>query len=37
MIAELNSTMPAFGISTDAPSIVPTAPHFDTDSTNKFY
>lgn len=37
MIAELNSTMPALGISTDAPSIVPTAPHFDTDSTNKFY
>lgn len=37
MIAELNSTMPAFGISADAPSIVPMAPHFDTDSTNKFY
>lgn len=37
MIAELNSTMPALGISADAPSIIPTAPHFDTDSTNKFY
>ena len=37
MIAELNSTMPALGISADAPSIVPMAPHFDTDSTNKFY
>ena len=37
MIAELNSTMPALGISADAPSIVPMAPHFDIDSTNKFY
>jgi len=37
MIAELNSVVPTFGISADAPSLSPVAPHFDADSTNVFY
>lgn len=37
MIAELNSVVPTFGISADAPTISPVAPHFDVDSTNIYY
>lgn len=37
MIAELNATMPTFGISADAPTLVPMPPHFDSDSTNRYY
>ena len=36
MIAELNSVVPTFGISADAPSMVPITPHFDKRSTNTF-
>jgi predicted RNA-binding protein len=37
MIAELNSVVPTFGVSADAPTMSPMAPHFDVDSTNMFY
>lgn len=37
MIAELNSVVPTFGISADAPTLSPVAPHFDADSTNIYY
>jgi hypothetical protein len=37
MVAELNSVVPTFDITSDAPSIVPVLPHFDTDSTNVYY
>ena len=37
MIAELNSVVPTFGVSADAPTMSPVAPHFDADSTNMFY
>jgi hypothetical protein len=37
MIAELNSVVPTFDITADAPSTVPLAPHFDKDSTNIYY
>ena len=37
MIAELNSVIPTFAVSVDAPSEVPNQPHFDTDSTNVYY
>ena len=37
MVAELNSVVPTFDITSDAPTIVPTQPHFDTDSTNVYY
>lgn len=37
MIAELNSVVPTFGISPDAPTLSPVAPHFDADSTNIYY
>lgn len=37
MIAELNSVVPTFDISADAPSIVPITPHFDANSTNVYY
>lgn len=37
MIAELNSVVPTFDISADAPTIVPQTPHFDTASTNVYY
>ena len=37
MIAELNSVVPTFGISADAPSMVPITPHFDKRSTNTYY
>lgn len=37
MIAELNSVVPTFGVSADAPTIKPIAPHFDTQSTDLYY
>ena len=37
MVAELNSVVPTFDISADAPSVIPVIPHFDTDSTNVYY
>lgn len=37
MIAELNTVVPTFAISADAPTLVPISPHFDTDSTNVYY
>lgn len=37
MVAELNTVVPTFDISADAPTIVPLRPHFDVDSTNVYY
>ena len=37
MIAELNTVVPTFGISADAPTMSPMAPHFDVDSSNVYY
>lgn len=37
MIAELNSVVPTFNIVSDAPTVEPVAPHFDSDSTNVYY
>lgn len=37
MIAELNSVVPTFDVSADAPTLSPVAPHFDADSTNIYY
>lgn len=37
MIAELNTVVPSFGVSADAPTLSPLVPHFDTDSTNVYY
>jgi hypothetical protein len=37
MIAELNSVVPTFDITTDAPTENPKAPYFDVDSTNDYY
>lgn len=37
MVAELNTVVPAFDISADAPTIIPLRPHFDVDSTNVYY
>lgn len=37
MIAELNSVVPTFGLSADAPTLEPITPHFDADSTNVYY
>lgn len=37
MVAELNSVVPTFDLSADAPSLVPLTPHFDVDSTNVYY
>lgn len=37
MIAELNSVVPTFGISADAPTMDPLVPHFDTSSTDIYY
>ena len=36
-IAELNSVVPTFDISADAPTVYPIQPHFDTQSTNVYY
>lgn len=37
MVAELNSVIPTFDLSADAPTTTPTLPHFDVDSTNVYY
>lgn len=37
MIAELNSVVPTFDISPDAPTLEPIQPHFDSNSTNVYY
>lgn len=37
MIAELNSVVPTFDITADAPTMTPITPHFDADSTNVYY
>lgn len=37
MIAELNSVVPTFDLTIDAPTPQPVAPHFDKDSTNVYY
>lgn len=36
-IAELNSVVPTFDVSVDAPTMEPQSPHFDADSTNIYY
>ena len=36
-IAELNSVVPTFDVSVDAPTEIPNSPHFDEDSTNIYY
>ena len=36
-IAELNSVVPTFDITADAPTMTPITPHFDADSTNVYY
>lgn len=37
MIAELNSVVPTFDVSADAPTMTPLVPHFDTQSTDIYY
>jgi len=37
MIAELNTVVPTFGVTADAPSMLPIAPHFGADTTNVYY
>lgn len=37
MVAELNSIVPTFAISVDAPTEIPQSPHFDESNTNIFY
>ena len=37
MIAELNSVVPTFGLSYDAPTAYPRPPYFDADTSNVFY
>lgn len=37
MIAELNTVVPTFDVSPDAPTMSPIPPHFDSDSTNIYY
>lgn len=37
MVAELNSVVPTFDLSADAPTLIPITPHFDNDSTNVYY
>lgn len=37
MIAELNTVVPTFAISADAPTMSPIVPHFDSNSTNVYY
>jgi hypothetical protein len=37
MLAELNSVVPSFGLTIDAPTLNPMTPHFDADSTNVYY
>ena len=37
LIAELNSVVPTFGITVDAPTMNPIVPHFDQESNNIYY
>ena len=37
MIAELNSVVPTFDITTDAPTETPLKPHYDSDNSNIYY
>lgn len=37
MLAELNTVVPTFIVSADAPTVNPAVPHFDTSSTNVLY
>lgn len=37
MIAELNTVVPTFDVSPDAPTMTPIVPHFDTQSTDVYY
>jgi len=37
MIAELNSVVPTFAVSADAPTLTLIAPHFGANSTNVYY
>lgn len=37
MVAELNTALPVFTISSDAPTISPVPPHFDERSNNQYY
>lgn len=37
MIAELNSVVPTFDVTTDAPTEIPLKPHYDTDTSNIYY
>lgn len=37
MVAELNTVVPTFDITPDAPTMSPRLPHFDADSTNVYY
>jgi hypothetical protein len=37
MIAELNTVVPKFNVSPDAPTMSPIVPHFDTQSTDVYY
>lgn len=37
MIAELNSVVPTFDVTVDAPTEVPLKPHYDTDTSNVYY
>ena len=37
MVAELNTVVPTFDITADAPTMAPRLPHFDADSTNVYY
>lgn len=37
MIAELNTVVPTFEVSADAPTMAPITPHFDTASTDVYY
>lgn len=37
MVAELNSVVPTFDVTADAPTTTPVLPHFDADSTNVYY
>jgi hypothetical protein len=37
MIAELNTVVPTFDVSADAPTQIPLVPHFDTQSTDVYY
>jgi hypothetical protein len=37
MIAELNTVVPTFDVTPDAPTMTPVVPHFDTQSTDVYY